>query len=317
MMKTVTFEKCAELLLHADNILILMHRSPDGDAVGSGYALAYALRKAGKKVMPVCSDDIPPKYSYITNSLSMQEFEPAYIVTVDLADTQLFGDKLIQYKEKVNVCIDHHPSNTGYAEYGIVDGNAGACAQIVKKIINAMNIPIDKNIANAVFTAIATDTGCFKYSNADAESYQMAAEMIAYGADSFFINRLMFDTKSRSRLELERLALNSLKYYNNEQIAVIFITKEMLEKSGADDNDTEGISGIPRQIEGVKIGITIREKDNCNFRISVRSAGDIDVSAICTQFGGGGHKAAAGCTIVTDTLSDAELQITKAAGAAL
>ena len=127
----------------------------------------------------------------------------------------------------------------------------------------------------------------------------------------------MFDTKSRARLEIERLALNSLKYYNNEQIAVIFITKEMLEKSGADDNDTEGISGIPRQIEGVKIGITIREKDNCNFRISVRSAGDIDVSAICTQFGGGGHKAAAGCTIVTDTLSDAELQITKAAGAAL
>ena len=180
-----------------------------------------------------------------------------------------------------------------------------------------MNISIDKNIANAIFTGISTDTGCFKYSNADAESYQMAAEMIAYGADSFFINRLMFDTKSRSRLELERLALNSLKYYNDEKIAVIFITKEMLEKSGADDNDTEGISGIPRQIEGVKIGITIREKDNCNFRISVRSAGDIDVSEICSQFGGGGHKAAAGCTIVTDTLSDAERQITEATGAAL
>lgn len=316
-MKTLTITECAEHLKNADNILILMHRSPDGDAVGSGYALAYALRSIGKNAQPVCSDNIPPKYSYITNGLDVQNFEPEYIVTVDLSDTQLFGDKLMQYKDKIDLCIDHHFSNTGYAKYGIVDGNAGACAQIVKKIIDAMNIPIDKNIANAVFTAIATDTGCFKYSNADAESYQMAAEMIAYGADSFFINRLMFDTKSRSRLELERLALNSLKYYNDEKIAVIFITKEMLEKSGADDNDTEGISGIPRQIEGVKIGITIREKDNCNFRISVRSAGDIDVSEICSQFGGGGHKAAAGCTIVTDTLSDAERQITEATGAAL
>ena len=316
-MKTLTINECAEQLKNADNILILMHRSPDGDAVGSGYALAYALRSIGKTAQPVCSDNIPPKYSYITNGLDVQEFEPEYIVTVDLADTQLFGDKLIQYKDKVDLCIDHHPSNTGYAKYGIVDGSAGACAQIVKKVISAMDIPIDKNIANAVFTAISTDTGCFKYSNADAESYQMAAEMVACGADSFFINRLMFDTKSRSRLELERLALNSLKYYNDEQIAVIFITKEMLERSGADDNDTEGISGIPRQIEGVKIGITIREKGENNFRISVRSAGDIDVSAICTQFGGGGHKAAAGCTIITDTLSDAERQITNAAGAVL
>ena len=316
-MKTLTITECAEHLKNADKILILMHRSPDGDAVGSGYALAYALRSIGKTAQPVCSDDIPKKYSYITNGLDVQEFEPEYIVTVDLADTQLFGDKLIQYKDKVDLCIDHHPSNTDYAKYGIIDGNAGACAQIVKKVISAMNIPIDKNIANAVFTAISTDTGCFKYSNADAESYQMAAEMVACGADSFFINRLMFDTKSRSRLELERLALNSLKYYNDEQIAVIFITKEMMEKSGADDNDTEGISGIPRQIEGVKIGITIREKGENNFRISVRSAGDIDVSAICTQFGGGGHKAAAGCTIITDTLSDAERQITNAAGAVL
>ena len=316
-MKTLTINECAEQLKNADNILILMHRSPDGDAVGSGYALAYALRSIGKNVQPVCSDNIPPKYSYITNGLDVQDFEPEYIVTVDLADTQLFGDKLIQYKDKVDLCIDHHPSNTGYAKYGIVDGSAGACAQIVKKVISAMDIPIDKNIANAVFTAISTDTGCFKYSNADAESYQMAAEMVACGAEGFFINRLMFDTKSRSRLELERLALNSLKYYNDEQIAIIFITKEMLEKSGADDNDTEGISGIPRQIEGVKIGITIREKEENNFRISVRSAGDIDVSAICTQFGGGGHKAAAGCTIITDTLSDAERQITNAAGAVL
>ena len=293
-----------------------MHRSPDGDAIGSGYALAYALRKIGKIVMPVCSDDIPQKYSYITNDFSAQEFQPEYIVTVDLADTQLFGNKLIQYKDKVNLCIDHHPSNTGYAEYGIVDANAGACAQIVKKVINAMNIPIDKNIANAIFTGISTDTGCFKYSNASAESYKMAAEMIECGADGFFINKLMFDTKSRERLEIERLALNSLTYHYDGKIAVIFITKEMMEKSGASDDDTEGISGMPRQIEGVVIGITIREKDNGNFRVSMRSSGEKDVSAVCAKFGGGGHKAAAGCT-VTGTAEEVKEKVILAAGAAL
>lgn len=315
-MKTVTFEKCAELLHNADNILILMHRSPDGDAIGCSYALAHALRKAGKKVMPVCSDDIPKKYGYITNTLDIQNFEPEYIVTVDLADTQLFGDKLIQYKDKVNLCIDHHPSNTGYAEYGIVDANAGACAQIIKKVINALNIPIDKNIANAIFTGISTDTGCFKYSNASAESYKMASEMIEYGADGFFINKLMFDTKSRQRLEIERLALNSLTYHYDGKIAVIFITKEMMEQSGAGDDDTEGISGMPRQIEGVVIGITIREKDNGNFRVSMRSAGDKDVSAVCAKFGGGGHKAAAGCT-VTGTAEKVKEKVILAAGTAL
>ena len=291
-MKTVTFEKCAELLHNADNILILMHKSPDGDAIGCSYALAHALRKAGKKVMPVCSDDIPKKYGYITNTLDMQNFEPEYIVTVDLADTQLFGDKLIQYKDKVNLCIDHHPSNTGYAEYGIVDANAGACAQIIKKVINALNIPIDKNIANAIFTGISTDTGCFKYSNASAESYKMASEMIEYGADGFFINKLMFDTKSRQRLEIERLALNSLTYHYDGKIAVIFITKEVV------------------------IGITIREKDNGNFRVSMRSAGDKDVSAVCAKFGGGGHKAAAGCT-VTGTAEKVKEKVILAAGTAL
>ncbi len=315
-MKTVTIEECAEYLLKADNILILMHKSPDGDAIGCGYALAYALRSAGKKAMPVCTDAIPAKYAYITDGLEEQTFEPAYIVTVDLADTQLFGDKLIPYKDKVNLCIDHHGSNTGYAQYGIVDATAGACTQVIKKVINAMNIAIDKNIANAIFTGIVTDTGCFKYSNASAESYVMAAEMIGYGAESFMINRLMFDTKSRQRLELERMALDSMKFCYDGQIAMIFITREMMEQSGAEDSDTEGIAGMPRQIEGVKIGITLKEKEDGVFKISMRSSGNIDVSAVCAKFGGGGHKAAAGCS-VKGTPEEAEKAVLTVAGAAL
>lgn len=316
MMKTITINECAKHLLKADNILILMHKSPDGDAVGCAYALAHALRKAGKKAMPACSDDIPKKYGYITNSLEIQDFEPEYIVTVDLADTPLFGDKLIQYKDKVDLCIDHHGSNTGFAKYGYIDADAGACAQIVKKIIDCMGIEIDKNIANPIFTGISTDTGCFKYSNASVESYRMAADMLECGAEGFFINNLMFDTKSRQRLEMERLALESMKFYNDGQIAVIFITRDIMERSGAEDGDTEGISGIPRQVEGVKIGITFREKEKDNFKISMRSSGEIDVSALCKKLGGGGHKAAAGCSMTGD-INEIEKTIVSLAGTAL
>ena len=315
-MKTITINECAEHLLKADNILILMHKSPDGDAIGCAYALAHALRKAGKRTMPVCTDDIPKKYSYITDTLEVQDFEPEYIVSVDLADTQLFGDKLIQYKDKVNLCIDHHGSNTGFAEYGFIDAGAGACAQIIKKVINAMKVDIDKNIANAIFTGIVTDTGCFKYSNATVESYNIAAEMLEHGAEGFFINRLMFDTKSRQRLEMEKLALESMKFYNNGQIAVIFITRDMIEKSGAEDGDTEGIAGMPRQVEGVKIGITFREKEKGTFKISMRSSGDIDVSALCQKLGGGGHKAAAGCSMTGD-IDEIEKTVVEIAGTAL
>lgn len=312
-MKTITIEECAKTLLEKDNIIILMHKSPDGDAVGCGYALSTALRKLGKKAVPICSDPIPKKYGYITDVFENQgEFEPEYIVTVDLADTNLFGDKLIKYRECADMCIDHHGSNTGYAKEGVVDPSAGACTQIVKKVIDAMGVEIDRQIANAVFTGIVTDTGCFKYSNASVESYLIAAEMIEHGAENVMINRIMFDTKSRQRVELERLALESLKFYEEGKIAAVFITKGMFEETGALDSDTEGISGMPRQIEGVQAGITIKEKDSGVYKISVRTSDGIDACEICKKFGGGGHKAAAGCTI-EGTLEFTEKSIVEAA----
>ncbi len=311
-MKTITLNEAAKSLSQNDDILVLMHKSPDGDAIGCAYGLCMALRKLGKKAMPVCSDTVSEKYDYITSKLPIQSFEGKYIVTVDLADTRLFGEKLEKYKDCVDLCIDHHGSNTGYARESVVDGASGACAQIVYKIIRLMNVDIDRDIANAIFTGICTDTGCFKYSNASAESYRMAAELIDEGAESTFINRIMFDTKSRARIEIECLALQTTEFYADGKIAVICITNEMRRQSGADDYDTEGISGIPRQIEGVKIGITVNERESGKFKISARSAGDVDVSSLCAVFGGGGHKAAAGCVIEGD-LESAKKKIVGAA----
>ncbi len=311
-MKNVTIKEAAQLLLSHDNILILMHKSPDGDAIGSAYGLCGALRDLGKKAQPVCSDPIPEKFSYITDRLPYQEFEPEYIVSVDLADTQLFGEKLEPYKDRVGLCIDHHGSNTRFAEYGIIEASASSCAQVIVPIIKETGAEIRGVIADALFTGITTDTGCFKFSSVSSETHRIAACLIDCGAQSAMINRLMFDTKTRQQLALEKQSLESLRYFENGTVAMITVTAAMMKETGAQECDLDGIASLPRQIEGVKIGITVKEKEPGHFRMSVRTTDEVDASAICALLGGGGHHAAAGCSF-TGTKEEAEAKILEAA----
>ena len=301
-------ESVAKTLLSKDKILILTHRSPDGDTIGSGYALAMALRKLGKNVKVDCTDPFPEKYSYFTDKLGKLEFDEEFVVSVDIADTKLLGEKLSDYADKIDLCIDHHGSNTKYAKEYYVEASAAAAAQVIAKLIRLMNVEFDKDIANAIYTGITTDTGCFRYTNVTAETHRIAADMIDCGAESRMINRLMFETKSRSRLEIERRVMDSIQFYLDGRCAIAYATIDMMKESGAVDNDMEGVSSLPRQIEGVMAGITLREKNNGKFKVSVRTTDELDASAICANFGGGGHKAAAGC-MITGTLNEAIEQI--------
>lgn len=316
MKMKITLNETAEILLSQDNVFILTHKSPDGDTIGSGYALCMALRQLGKKANVICSDEFPKKYDYITKCIEPQELEPEFIVSVDVADTGLLGDKLSVYADKVNLCIDHHGSNTDFAEKSYVEADAAAAAQVIKKLLEIMNVKIDKNIANAIFTGISTDTGCFKYPSATAETYRAAADMIDCDADYATINRIMFDTKSRARIELERMAMEAMEFFADGKVDLVCITKDMFEKSGADEGDSEGIASLPRQVEGVLVGITMREKENGIYKFSVRTTGEIDASAICASFGGGGHKAAAGC-VIDGGYENAKNKIVEAACAAV
>lgn len=301
-------ESAAKTLLSKDKILILTHRSPDGDTIGSGYALAMALRKLGKSVKVDCTDPFPEKYSYFTDKLEKLEFDEEFVVSVDIADTKLLGEKLSDYADKIDLCIDHHGSNTKYAKEYYVEASAAAAAQVIAKLIRFMNVEFDKDIANAIYTGITTDTGCFRYTNVTAETHRIAADMIDCGAESGMINRLMFETKSRSRLEIERRVMDSIQFYLDGRCAIAYATIDMMKESGAVDSDMEGVSSLPRQIEGVMAGITLREKNNGKFKVSVRTTDELDASAICANFGGGGHKAAAGC-MITGTLNEAIEQI--------
>ena len=296
-MKTITLEEAAKLLLENDNYTVLMHKSPDGDAVGSAYGLCNALRDMGKKANPLCGDEIPDCYSYVTDKLKYEQFEEKFIISVDLASTALLSGKAKEYEEKVDLCIDHHFSNTGYAREGYVDGGASSCAEIIKELLDIMKADISKDTANALFTGICTDTGCFKYSSVSPKTHRIAAELMEKGVDSTAICKLMFDTKSREKLELEKMVLETLEYFEDGKIALIQITEDIMKKSGAGPGDTESIASIPCQISGVKIGVTMKEKENGEYRFSVRTTGDNDACEICKKFGGGGHKAAAGCSI--------------------
>lgn len=284
-------------LSEKDNIVILLHQFPDGDTIGCGYSLYFALKKLGKKARVECCDTICERYSYITEKATFEDFEPEFVVAVDVADVKLLGAKANEYKT-IDLCIDHHGSNRGYANETYVDATCAAACEIIYEVAKALVGTIDKQIASALYTGISTDTGCFKFTNTTAKTHRIAADLIDTGIDYGDINRIMFETNSKARLAVESQALNTLKFLCDGKVAIMTITKESRISSGAHDGELEGITSLPRTIEGVVLGITIRERDDVNFcKVSARSHEPIDASEFCANFGGGGHARAAGCEI--------------------
>ena len=298
-MKTnyLTLQETADRLMSVDRILLLAHQYPDGDAIGSCVGLALALQSLGKQARVMCNDVIPDKYSYMTDTLRPDEFEPGFICAVDVADPKLLGPAMQEFAERVDLCIDHHGTNVAYAKETLLDADCAAAAMLIFRLLPVMGVKLTAPIAQCLYTAMATDTGCFKYGNTSAETHRMAAACIDCGIPYEEINRSMFDIKSRARLELERRALQDIRFYYHNRCAVMTITNQMVKESGAGENDLEGLPPLPRQIEGVWAGVTLREKADGSFKISLRTGRHANAADICKVLGGGGHAAAAGCTI--------------------
>lgn len=294
-MTKINVEKCAKILSEKDDILILMHAHPDGDTLGSGFGLCRALLKAGKRARAICADEIPEKYNFLFSDIEMPEFEEKYIVSVDVATENLLGDFEKTYGGKIDLCIDHHGSNTGYAENLLLNADAAAAAETVLKVIKALGVKIDKHIADCLYTGLTTDTGCFRYASTTSNTYRAAAELIDLGADNGIINRVMFETKTWEYAALERLAIESMEFFGNDKICLITITQDMYKKTGTTEEDTEAIPPLTRQIEGVEIGLTLREKEDGKAKCSIRTYESVDASKLAAFFGGGGHKQASAC----------------------
>lgn len=293
-----SLEHAASILRDAERVTILCHQFPDGDTLGAGSALCRGLRQLGKRAAVRCSDRIGPKFAFLFEGLEDDDFEPDLVVSVDIADRTLLGEPLLsQYGGKIDLSIDHHRMGTPFAKEYYIDPTAAATCEIIFSLLKLLGVRLEKPVADALYTGVTTDTGCFKYVNTTPHTHRIAAELMEAGAESVDIDRAMFDTKSRARLELERRVLDSIRFTHDGEIALIRLTKRMIAESGAVEDDLDGIASIPRSIEGVRIGITLREKDDGAFKVSMRARPPADASKICAGFGGGGHKGAAGCTL--------------------
>ncbi len=309
--KLLSLKQCAKYLKKHNNYIILTHASPDGDTLGSAYALYYGLNEIGKRACVLCPDIIPEKYNYFARSTDHVKREGATVIAVDVADKRLLGDLKDEFGDVVNLNIDHHISNTQFAENLYLDANASATTEIIFELLTLMRVNINDITAKALYTGLVTDTGSFKYATVTAKTHLIAAMLYDYNINASEINRLMFDTKPKKLLELECQVLKTAEFHFDDKCMLLCVTAEMQEKTGCSGTELEGIAIISRSVEGVKVGVTIKQTSESEFKVSVRTYEPLDASAICKKLGGGGHKGAAGAS-ASGTLEEVKQKVLKA-----
>ena len=315
-MKILTRAQTAEFLQTNDGFAILTHRRPDGDTLGSAAVLCRGLRKLGKTAHIIENPEITAKYSHLHSNLTKKNAENGDIlIAVDTASAGMLPEAFAQYADRITLRIDHHGSATSFSEMEIVEPGTAACGELVCRILLLMGAEFDKPMANALYTAISTDTGCFRYANTTAETLECAAFCAHRSDDLFAINQALFDTNSLGRLRVQGWIVEHAIFLHDGTIAICVLPKSVEEELGLTEDDLENISGFPRSIEGVKIAATLREDGNGKIKISVRAVPGYDAAAICAQFGGGGHKGAAGASM-TCTMDEA-VEAVKSAIAAI
>ncbi|MBQ3529906.1 MAG: DHH family phosphoesterase [Oscillospiraceae bacterium] len=297
-MKILTRKQTAEFLNENDNFVILTHRRPDGDTLGSAALLCRGLRKLGKNAHILRNPEITEKYAHLHQGLTTEQVaEGAVLIAVDTASRGMLPEAFSQYADRIILRIDHHATADSFTDCELVEPETAACGELVARVLSLMGVQLDKTMANALYTAISTDTGCFRYANTTAETFEVAAHCAYCGADLFAINQALFETRSLGRLRLEGWLIEHMLFLQEGKVAICALPKAIEEELGLTEDDLENISGFPRSIEGVKIAATIREDGENRVKISVRAVPGYDAAAICAQFGGGGHKGAAGASM--------------------
>ena len=300
-------------VLDADNIQIITHKNPDGDTLGSSFALLHVLKKMGKNAEVICSDKVSKRMRFISDGIEelLPTFDPDFVVSVDVASPNLIGDSLADYRTRVDVAIDHHYSNSSFAKKTILSAEASSAGELMFELFEEAGIDFDDYIAEKLYTAISFDTGCFKFSNVTPKTHRIAAQLLNFSFDHSRINTKLFDTASLAQLRIENEAVSSVRQYKNNKITIATVTSEQIARLGVDETEIDGLTAITRRVEGTIVGITVRQKSDGEIKISLRSNENFDVSKIAVKFGGGGHIRAAAC-VMRCPVEEAEKRILEA-----
>ena len=300
----------------AKSVAVFPHVNEDPDALGSCFAFAKMLRKMGKKATIYVSGKIEARLAFIGTDYVMYhegiEHDHDLCACLDCGDIDRITERKALFEEIGNsVNIDHHLTNTRFADANYVDGTASATSEILFELFGRMSVEIDDDIAKDLYTAICSDTGCFKYSNVTPKTMRTAADLLEYNFDHAELARLLFDCESIAATKLKAEVTEGIKSYADGKISLVSMDEKIGEKYGICKEDIPNLVEVPRRIEGTEIAVCIKHvKDG--FRINLRSNGKADVAKVAMEFGGGGHVKAAGATLHMKTLEEAEKAIVKA-----
>jgi len=307
-------EKIKNKILESQKIAIFNHKNPDGDAMGSAYALKLALLSLGKKAEVFLreADYLSVEYTYVSGNtksdLNLSDCDLK--IAVDSSDIFRISDFECYFKENT-IALDHHVTHKEYAELTLVYPDAPACGEVVYDLIKHMDIPVTKEIAHNLYVAISSDTGSFKYSSTTPKTHLIISELMETGIDVGRISRMLYDTNPIEYFKMMQLAIGRIELYENGEIAVLCLEDTDFEKIGIDETNAGGIVTLPGKIQGVEISAYIRPRDN-EYKVSLRSAYYADVAEIALLFGGGGHIRAAGFSIKAKTITEAKEIVAKA-----
>jgi phosphoesterase RecJ-like protein len=276
------------------------HSRPDGDSIGSQLAMAYALREMGKEATVVNADPAPPPMMAFPGVPDIRlapsvegEFDAAIIMECgDLKRTGVSG-----LERFLVINIDHHPGNSAFGAINWFDASAAACAEMVFDVVRALGVPLTKEIATHVYLAILTDTGSFHYSSISPRTFDICRECLEAGVDPVLVARNVYDSNNMGRLKLFGAVLGAMQIDQTGRIAIVYVDHEMARAAGGTYEDTEGLVNLPLTVKEIEAVVFFKQEKGDEYRVSLRSKGDVDIGSIAKEYGGGGHKNASGCTI--------------------
>ena len=298
----ITLEEIAQFLKSKESFVIICHKRPDGDTLGSALGLKRALVHLGKKAEIICAHIPSSNNEFLFDGEYFPAFEAeddnAVFITVDVASKELLGELEAIYGDRITLKIDHHETSDDFAERNYTDYSAAACGEIIYELLDLLGVPLSVS-AEPIYAAVSSDTGGFRYSNTTARTHRIAANLLEAGADNAFIDHMLFESRTQSEILALTAAYASMRYYLDGKVAVVMITNDDKRRLDLREEDLGVISPITREISGVQVGITIKQNksDASKYKISVRSEPGFPANALCELFGGGGHPCAAGAEI--------------------